>query len=308
MRPRIPRPSPALVVAFLALVVAMVGTAGAATGLIGSNEIKNGSIRGIDVRDASLTGSDLANGSVTGTDIKNGSLTGIDVRDGSLTGTDVRDGSLTGADVKNGSVGSVDIKNGSITSRDIKLSTLPPGPAGAPGAPGSTGPVGPPGAQGQPGPQGPQGPKGGPQCPTNAPTQYINPSLGPQDNDVSQDPDGTIYYRISPKFDAVSCRDNYADSFCDVGTYAVGGGVLSSDSRPGLSLVNSVGPFVDPDANDDPRYSGYFAFLDNLSPDASVFQVYAVCIKGNPPNTNNPGPPAPAAVRNAIAQVKAARR
>jgi hypothetical protein len=72
------RPTPALAVALLALVVALTGTSYAAVH-IGSSQIKNNSVKGKDVKD--------------------GNLTGKDVRDGALTGADVQDKSLTSADV-----------------------------------------------------------------------------------------------------------------------------------------------------------------------------------------------------------------
>lgn len=55
------RPSPALVVSIVALVVAMSGTAVAAKMLItSSSQIKNGSIRGIDLKNGTITKSKLA--------------------------------------------------------------------------------------------------------------------------------------------------------------------------------------------------------------------------------------------------------
>jgi hypothetical protein len=92
------RPSPALVVAVLALVVAMTGTSYAAV-KIGSAQIKNNSIKSLDVKDQSLTGKDVQDGSLAAADVQDGSLAGADVQDGSLTGADVADRSLTSADV-----------------------------------------------------------------------------------------------------------------------------------------------------------------------------------------------------------------
>jgi hypothetical protein len=72
------RPSPALVLAVLALVVAMAGTSYAAT-QIGSAQIKNNSVKGKDVKDANLTGKDVKDKSLTGADIQDGSLTAADL-------------------------------------------------------------------------------------------------------------------------------------------------------------------------------------------------------------------------------------
>ena len=72
MRHRPPRPSPAMVIALIALFVALGGTGyAAATGSIDSREIKNSSIQGTDVKDKSLTTKDFK-GSVTGKTGANG--------------------------------------------------------------------------------------------------------------------------------------------------------------------------------------------------------------------------------------------
>lgn len=63
------RPSPALVVALLALFVALGGTASAAFIITGRN-VKNGSLTGKDVKNGSLGSSDIKNHSLTGKDIK----------------------------------------------------------------------------------------------------------------------------------------------------------------------------------------------------------------------------------------------
>jgi hypothetical protein len=61
------RPTPALVLAVLALLVALGGTsyaAGLARGSVTSTHLANGTIRSIDVRDGSLTGADLKSRSI----------------------------------------------------------------------------------------------------------------------------------------------------------------------------------------------------------------------------------------------------
>lgn len=112
------RPTPAFVLAIVALMVALGGSAVAA-GLVPnsvkSKHIANGqvkkqdlganSVRGEKVLDGSLTGLDLQDASVTGADVEDGSVEGSDVQDGSLTGTDVQDDSLTGADIQEGTLG-----------------------------------------------------------------------------------------------------------------------------------------------------------------------------------------------------------
>jgi hypothetical protein len=132
------QPTPAFVVAIIALVVSMSGTAVAVTALapnsVKSKHIANGqvkakdlgsdSVRGAKVRDASLTGADVADGSLAGADVTDGSLAGADVTDESLAGTDVQDGSLSGGDVQDGSLTGADVQDNSLTGADVNESTL----------------------------------------------------------------------------------------------------------------------------------------------------------------------------------------
>jgi hypothetical protein len=79
------RPSPAMVVALIALFVAMGGVSyGLATGSVDSREIKDNTIRTKDIR----------NGHVRTRDVRNNNLRGEDILDNTLTGTDVDEGTL----------------------------------------------------------------------------------------------------------------------------------------------------------------------------------------------------------------------
>jgi hypothetical protein len=69
------RPSPATVVACLALFVALGGTSFAAATVIAGKDVKNGSLTGKDVKNSSLTGTDVKNKSLTPSDF-NGSVQG----------------------------------------------------------------------------------------------------------------------------------------------------------------------------------------------------------------------------------------
>ena len=75
------RPSPAMIVALIALFVALGGSASAAV-LITGSEIKNGTIKSIDVGNNSLTSKDIKN--LKSKDIKNGSLLAEDFKSGEL--------------------------------------------------------------------------------------------------------------------------------------------------------------------------------------------------------------------------------
>ena len=80
------RPSPAMVVAFVALLAAVGGTAAA---LPGKNTVDTG-----DIKKGAVKRADIARNAVNGRKVRNGSLTGADTRNNSLTGADVNEGSL----------------------------------------------------------------------------------------------------------------------------------------------------------------------------------------------------------------------
>jgi hypothetical protein len=110
MKRSIPSPSPATVLAALALFVSLGGVSYAvATGSIDSRELRDNSIQSRDVRDGGLQSRDLRDGSVQGRDVANGTLRGHDVRNGALGGVDLRDGSLAGRDLAENSLGDREI-------------------------------------------------------------------------------------------------------------------------------------------------------------------------------------------------------
>lgn len=104
------RPSPAMVVASLALLVAMTGTSIAAVQALAPNSV--GTVQ-------------LKPGAVTTAKIKNGNVTGAKLALNAVTGARVL--------------------NGSLSASDFASSSLPAGPTGATGP---TGPPGPPGTFG----------------------------------------------------------------------------------------------------------------------------------------------------------------
>jgi hypothetical protein len=89
------RPSPALVIACVALFVSLGGVSyGVATGFIDSREIQNSTIRSKDVRNSTLRTQDIRNNEVRGFDIRNSSIQGRDVAFNTLTGVDIEESSL----------------------------------------------------------------------------------------------------------------------------------------------------------------------------------------------------------------------
>lgn len=72
---RIPLPTPAMVVAIIALLVAVGGTAGA-LGVVGPNtvrsqEVVNNSLRGVDIRQGTISGADIATRAVGRSELSN---------------------------------------------------------------------------------------------------------------------------------------------------------------------------------------------------------------------------------------------
>lgn len=80
------KPSPAMGVAFVALLAALSGTAVALPGknTVDSGDIKNRQVKGKDVARNAVTGSKIKTGAVKSSDVGNDSLTGTDVNEGTL--------------------------------------------------------------------------------------------------------------------------------------------------------------------------------------------------------------------------------
>ena len=79
--------SPAMGVAFFALLAALGGTAVA---LPGKNTVDSG-----DIKNAQVKTQDIRNNTVRGKDIRTGTVTGSDVRDNTLTGADINESTLS---------------------------------------------------------------------------------------------------------------------------------------------------------------------------------------------------------------------
>jgi hypothetical protein len=89
------RPSPALIVASLALFVSLSGVSyGVATGFIDSREIKNNQVRTADLRNNDIRTRDLRNNEVRGIDIRNSTVQGRDIALNTVTGADVKEDTL----------------------------------------------------------------------------------------------------------------------------------------------------------------------------------------------------------------------
>jgi len=89
------RPSPALVIALIALFVSLSGVSyGVVTGFIDSREIKNNEIRSLDIRNNEIRSRDIRNNEVRGKDIRNSTVQSRDIAINGVTGEDVKEDTL----------------------------------------------------------------------------------------------------------------------------------------------------------------------------------------------------------------------
>jgi hypothetical protein len=89
------RPTPALVIALLALFISLSGVSyGVATSFIDSREIKNNEIRSLDIRDNQIRSRDIRNNEVSGIDIRNSTVQSRDIAINGVRGEDVKEDTL----------------------------------------------------------------------------------------------------------------------------------------------------------------------------------------------------------------------
>jgi hypothetical protein len=89
------RPSPAMVIALIALFVSLSGVSyGVATGFIDSREIKNNEVRSLDIRNNEVRSRDIRNNEVRGLDIRNSTIQSRDIAINAVRGEDVKEETL----------------------------------------------------------------------------------------------------------------------------------------------------------------------------------------------------------------------
>jgi hypothetical protein len=115
------RPSHGIVVAYLALFVALGGSA-YAVNTISSTDIVDGEVKSVDIGDAEIKSADVKDQSLTTFDVS--TFLGADVVDGTLTGADVGDNSLAINDIGSQSVGADEVVNNSLLSSDLSTSSV----------------------------------------------------------------------------------------------------------------------------------------------------------------------------------------
>jgi hypothetical protein len=126
------RPSPALVIACIALFAALTGSAiaaGVGKNTVRSPQIVDGTVRTIDLRDNAVAAGKIAPDAVDTTEIaENGvdssdvapeALTSADLGAASVTSSEVADQSLTANDLGPDSVGSSELQAGSVRAAEL---------------------------------------------------------------------------------------------------------------------------------------------------------------------------------------------
>ena len=119
------RPTPAMIVAIIALVFALGGTSYAAVvlpaGSVGTKQIKKNAV----------TAAKIKAGAVTAVKIKDGSVATAKIADGSVTTPKLADGSVTTPKLADGAVATAKIANDAVTGNQVLESSLGKVPAAA---------------------------------------------------------------------------------------------------------------------------------------------------------------------------------
>jgi len=126
------RPSPALVIACVALFAALTGSAiaaGVGKNTVRSPQIVDGTIRTVDLRDNAVAAgkiapdavdtTEIAENGVESSDVAPDSLTAQDLGPASVTSSEVADQSLTADDLGPNSVGSSELQTGSVRASEL---------------------------------------------------------------------------------------------------------------------------------------------------------------------------------------------
>jgi hypothetical protein len=141
---RVRRPSHATVVAYIALFVALGGTAIAThpggentistgdiiNGQVKTDDLGNGEVKVADVGQGAVATDELVNGQVKAADIGDGEIKGADIANGQVTADDLAMNSVRADEVADGQVRSLEIGNGQVQAEDLA-------PGVAPGASGA---------------------------------------------------------------------------------------------------------------------------------------------------------------------------
>lgn len=111
-------PSPAMLVALLALFVALGGSAFAVS-RVGTKQLKKNAVTTAKIRNGAVTSAKLGSGSVTGAKVRANSVGGSKLADGSIGGPKLVDGAIGESAMAADSVGQTQLIDGSVTAEKI---------------------------------------------------------------------------------------------------------------------------------------------------------------------------------------------
>ena len=123
LRRRIGPPSPAMVVALVALAVSLGGSAWAVT-KVGTKQIRNGAVTTQKIRGGAVTSGKLGNGSVTGPKVAAGAIGESDLLDGAVSGDKIAQTTIRAANLRNGSVPGRAIQDGAVGNDEVAAGSL----------------------------------------------------------------------------------------------------------------------------------------------------------------------------------------
>lgn len=109
------RPSPAMIVATIALIAAVGGTA-----------IAQSTISGADIRNKSIAGQKLKNQAVGTAQLRDLAVQSRDIQSGAITVSKLRSRSVTAPKIAPGAVGTAAIANNSVTRADLQAAAQVP--------------------------------------------------------------------------------------------------------------------------------------------------------------------------------------
>ena len=135
---RLRAPSPALVIAVIALFVALGGTTYAATSLpknsVGSKQLKKNAVTSKKIKNGSVTSGKIAGGAVTGSKIGAGAVGGSNIASGAVgtgniaanavTTGQIADNAVTSGQIAAGAVGNDQLGNGSVSAAKLGSFTV----------------------------------------------------------------------------------------------------------------------------------------------------------------------------------------
>lgn len=116
---KLTRPSPSMIVACTALVIAVGGTATAARTLIRSADIAPSAVATRHVANGAVTSAKLAAGAAGTAQIQDGAVTATKLAAGAVGAAQLQAGAVTAAQIAPGTIGSAQLQDGTLTSAKI---------------------------------------------------------------------------------------------------------------------------------------------------------------------------------------------